>query len=47
MPRVVHFDISVDDPERAIKFYTEVLGWNISKWEGSIDYWFVNTGEQK
>jgi len=24
---VVHFEIFVDDPERARKFYTEVLGW--------------------
>lgn len=24
---IVHFEISVDDMERAIKFYSEVLGW--------------------
>ena len=45
MPRVVHFDISVDDPERAIKFYTEVFGWKVQKWEGPMDYWLITTGD--
>jgi len=44
MPRVVHFEISVDDPERAIKFYTEVFGWKVKKWEGPIEYWLASTG---
>ena len=43
MPRVIHFEIGVDDPERAIKFYTDVFGWQIKKWEGPIDYWLVTT----
>jgi len=46
MPRVIHFEISVDDPERAIKFYSEVFGWEINKWEGPIDYWLVSTGPE-
>jgi predicted enzyme related to lactoylglutathione lyase len=46
MPRVVHFDINADQPERAIKFYTDVFGWKIAKWEGPIDYWLVTTGEE-
>lgn len=45
MPRVIHFDISADSPERAVKFYTEVFGWKIQKWEGPMDYWLVYTGE--
>jgi predicted enzyme related to lactoylglutathione lyase len=45
MPRVIHFDISADQPERAVKFYTEVFGWKIQKWEGPMDYWLVYTGE--
>ncbi|HOX40743.1 MAG TPA: VOC family protein [bacterium] len=47
MNRVVHFDISADDPERAINFYTKVFGWSIEKWEGSDDtmeYWMITTG---
>ncbi len=44
MPRVVHFEINTDDPERAVKFYQEVFDWKIKKWEGPMDYWLVMTG---
>jgi len=44
MKRVVHFDISADDPERAVKFYTDVFGWSVQKWDGPMDYWMVTTG---
>ena len=44
MPRVVHFDINADDPDRAVRFYKEVFGWKIEKWEGPVDYWLVTTG---
>ena len=27
MPRVVHFEIHADDPERTISFYNSVFGW--------------------
>ena len=46
MSRVVHFEIPVDDPERATKFYTKVFGWKIKKWEGPMDYWLVTTGDK-
>jgi predicted enzyme related to lactoylglutathione lyase len=45
MPRVVHFEISADDPERAVAFYTSVFGWSVTKWPGPKDYWLVKTGE--
>ncbi|MCE9585020.1 VOC family protein [Candidatus Nomurabacteria bacterium] len=42
--RVVHFEIHALDPERAIKFYTEVFDWSIKKWEAtSVEYWLVAT----
>lgn len=44
MPRVVHFEIHADDPERAIKFYQDVFGWEIIKWPGPQDYWLITTG---
>ncbi|MDI6815755.1 MAG: VOC family protein [Actinomycetota bacterium] len=44
MPRVVHFELPVDDPDRAIAFYRAVFGWKIEKWEGPDDYWLVMTG---
>ena len=46
MPRVVHFEINADDPDRAVKFYTEALGWKISKW-GPMEYWLIETGEKE
>ena len=45
MPRVIHFEITADQPERAVKFYSNVFGWKIQKWEGPMDYWLVYTGE--
>ncbi len=44
MNRVVHFDISAEDPERAVKFYGDVFGWTAEKWEGPMEYWLVTTG---
>jgi predicted enzyme related to lactoylglutathione lyase len=45
MGRVVHFEIPGDDPERAAEFYRGVFGWEISKWDGPVDYWMITTGE--
>ncbi len=45
MPRVVHFEIQADDPERAANFYRNVFDWKIEKWKGPIDYWMIMTGE--
>jgi predicted enzyme related to lactoylglutathione lyase len=44
MPRVVHFEISADDPARATTFYTQVFGWQFKKWDGPEPYWLVETG---
>ena len=48
MPRVVHFEVCADDMERAEKFYSEVFGWTVKKWEGEegFSYWLVNTGKE-
>jgi predicted enzyme related to lactoylglutathione lyase len=45
MPRIVHFEISADKPERAVKFYESVFGWKITKWEGPVEYWLIVTGK--
>ena len=47
MGRVTHFEINAEDPERAIKFYQDALGWTIEKWGGPIEYWLVMTGDEK
>ena len=44
MPRVIHFEFSADDPERAVRFYRDVFGWESSQWGGPMDYWLVKTG---
>jgi uncharacterized protein len=46
MPRVIHFEINADEPERAVRFYADVFGWNIQKWDGPMDYWLAETGEK-
>jgi uncharacterized protein len=43
MPSVVHFELPVDDPERAVNFYRNVFNWQIDKWSGPTDYWLVTT----
>jgi predicted enzyme related to lactoylglutathione lyase len=44
MSRPVHFEIMAADPARAQRFYTNVFGWEIKKWDGPEDYWLVTTG---
>ena len=46
MWRVNHFDVSADEPERAMRFYGEVFGWRFEKWNGPFDYWLVTTGDR-
>jgi predicted enzyme related to lactoylglutathione lyase len=43
--RVVHFELPVDDPDRASDFYQKVFGWHIEKWDGPQDYWLITTGQ--
>jgi predicted enzyme related to lactoylglutathione lyase len=44
MSRVSFFEIPVDNPVRAIDFFTRVFGWTITPWAGANDYWLVRTG---
>jgi hypothetical protein len=43
--RVIHFEIHATQPERAIAFYTGVLGWKFEKWDGPMPYWMICTGD--
>lgn len=47
MPRPVHFDISAEDPQRALKFYQDAFGWTSQKWDGPMEYWMLMTGDDK
>src|SRR5262245_54742162 len=42
---VVHFEIPADNPERATRFYRELFGWKIEKFDaaGGPEYWVVST----
>jgi hypothetical protein len=46
MSRVVHFEVHAEDPERAMRFYRELLGWQFTKWEGPQEYWLIKTGPE-
>ena len=47
MPRVIHFEIHADNPDRALNFYQTVLGWQFQKWDGPMEYWMVRTGPKE
>lgn len=40
---VVHFEIPADQPERAVKFYSELFGWKVEHMAGPMDYWLLQT----
>ncbi len=43
--RLAHFEIHATNLEVLVKFYTQVFGWEIKKWEGGqFEYWMVMTG---
>lgn len=47
MPRVIHFEISAENPESIADFYRELFGWTITKKQsGADDYWLIHTGPQ-
>jgi predicted enzyme related to lactoylglutathione lyase len=43
MPRVVHFEFSADDPERATQFFKDAFDWEIQT--PMPDYHLAKTGE--
>lgn len=36
--KVIHFEIPIDDDERAVAFYAQVFGWGLERW-GPVEYW--------
>lgn len=45
MDSVVHFEIPADDIKRASAFYKKAFGWDMTKYEGGMEYWMVSTTE--
>jgi predicted enzyme related to lactoylglutathione lyase len=46
MNRFTHFELVTDDLEKTAAFYRAVFGWKIEKWEGPVDYWIVDSGDE-
>lgn len=44
MSRVIHFEIGAVDTDKILKFYTDVFGWKVDKWDGEEPYWLITTG---
>jgi predicted enzyme related to lactoylglutathione lyase len=41
---IVWFEIPVDDPKRAQKFYGTLFSWKINPFPQVADYWHIDTG---
>src|SRR4051794_41824840 len=41
---VVHFEIHASEPQKAIDFYSQLLGWTFTQF-GETPYWVIETGE--
>lgn len=46
MSRVFNFEISANDPQRAVKFYENVFKWKIKK-HVPYEYWHITTGNDE
>ena len=42
--KVVHFEIPIDVPDRALSFYADAFGWSLQQW-GPVEYWTTAAGE--
>ncbi|GAC1372166.1 MAG: VOC family protein [Actinomycetota bacterium] len=46
--RPTHFEVPVDDPERAASFYSNVFGWQIQAFPGAPSYYgLASTGDSQ
>ena len=44
MLRVIHFGLTADNPDRVVKFQSDVCHWEIDEWAGPVDCWLATTG---
>lgn len=46
MPQEIHFDIPIDQPERAEGFYGRLFGWSMQKVPApNMEYWVIRASE--
>jgi len=43
MGKVIHFDVHADDPQRAMVFYSSLLGWQFNEYMPG-EYWLITCG---
>ena len=41
MPRVVHFELHAEGPDRAIRFCQALFDWAFTQWSGPQEYWLI------
>lgn len=46
MNRITHFELVTSDFEKTATFYRAVFGWKVEKWEGPVDYWLIDSGDE-
>jgi predicted enzyme related to lactoylglutathione lyase len=44
MNRVVHFEITAGNLDRAERFYANVFGWSFRRWNGPTEFRLITTG---
>lgn len=42
--KVIHFEIPIDDGDRATAFYHQAFGWSLERW-GPVEYWTTEAGD--
>ncbi len=48
MPKIVHFEFHSSDPQRDMKFFADVFGWQFQLFEGgNHPYWLITGGDEK
>ena len=45
MPRVVHFEIAANKPEKMKTFYENVFGRQFQRYPSPQEYWLITTGD--
>ena len=43
---ICHWELMVNDVEKAQAFYGKVFDWSYEKWDGPMEYWNVQVGKE-
>lgn len=45
MNRFTYFEFVSNDPEKTAAFYRDVLGWEVRRVDGPVEYWLLSSGD--